>query len=70
MLAKTGKGDCESVRLLAEGCARKEAAHRLGIAISTLQTHLRRALRKADAASTIELLWRVVAIRDEHRLHA
>lgn len=50
--------------LVACGVERKRAARDLGISPNTLQTHLRRAMVKANAASVVELIWRVVERRE------
>ena len=49
------------------GLPRKRVAHLQGISTSTLQTYLRRALRKAKADTLLELVWRIVAICEEIR---
>ena len=55
------------VRLLANGDSRKHVAGMLNIAQSTLQTHLRRALWKANAKDIVMLIWRIVEVRDRLR---
>lgn len=52
--------ETDVVRLLASGQSRKEAARTLEISISTLQTHLRRALWKSRTDDLIGLIWAVV----------
>jgi len=54
--------ETEAVRILATGQSRKEAAAQLSISISTLQTHLRRALWKAGAECLVDLVWRISAL--------
>jgi DNA-binding NarL/FixJ family response regulator len=55
------------VQLLTRGRSRKEAARVLGISASTLLTYLQRSLSKAGASDLIDLVWRIVAVRDLHR---
>lgn len=44
------------VELLAQGCAPKQIAHDLGIALSTVRTHLKRSKRKVGARTLSELV--------------
>lgn len=57
----------EVVQLLVGGMSRGDAARALRISVSTLQTHLRRCLWKATADNIVELIWKVVDLRDELR---
>ncbi len=59
--------ESETARLLATGVSRKEAAEALNIGASTVQTHFRRALRKAGAKDVIALIWKIVSVRDRLR---
>jgi len=59
--------ECEVVRRILGGEARKRAAASLGITQSTVQTHLQRALWKAHTRDLIELMWKVVEVRDKLR---
>ncbi len=59
--------ECEVARLLATGVSRKQAAEALNIGVSTVQTHLRRALRKAGVGDLIALIWKIVGERDQLR---
>jgi DNA-binding CsgD family transcriptional regulator len=55
------------IHLLVAGRSRKQVAHQLGMSLSTLQTHWRRALAKTGAADLVALIWQVVAARDALR---
>ena len=59
-----GRRESETVSLVAAGMPRKAAAARLEISLSTLQTYLRRAMRKASVDDLIALVWRIVEVRD------
>jgi len=61
------KRECEIVRRIL-GCeARKGVASSLGITHSTVQTHLQRAIWKAHANELMQLMWKVVGVRDQLR---
>lgn len=62
-----GNRERESVSLVLGGIPRKAAAHYLSISLSSLQTYLRRAMRKAKTDDLVALLWEVVAVRDRAR---
>jgi DNA-binding NarL/FixJ family response regulator len=57
----------EVAQLLVCGMSRGDAARTLRISVNTLQTHLRRCLWKATADNIIDLIWKVVRLRDELR---
>jgi DNA-binding NarL/FixJ family response regulator len=59
------KRESQVVQILARGHSRKEAARVLGISAGTLRTYLQRSLWKAGASDLIDLVWRIVALRDE-----
>jgi DNA-binding NarL/FixJ family response regulator len=59
--------EAQVVRALVTGSGRRDAAHALGISISTLHTHLRRALRKSECADVSALIWSIIDRRDRLR---
>ena len=47
------------VQLVAQGLADKEVAHRLGISITTVRTHLDHVFRKLGVSNRVTLIRRV-----------
>lgn len=52
------------VVLLARGLSCKRVAFLALLAVSTVHTYRRRAMRKADAHTVAELVWRIIEARD------
>ncbi|GIH98197.1 response regulator transcription factor [Planobispora takensis] len=47
--------ESEVLQLLADGCTYQQIAHRLGISVHTVNTHLRRIRAKSGVCTKVEL---------------
>jgi DNA-binding NarL/FixJ family response regulator len=59
--------EAQVVRAIVTGSRRADAATALGMSLSTLQTHLRRALWKCRCTDVVALIWLVTDARDRLR---